>query len=116
MPGNIADQQVQIFAIERADQAEVAANGADRVKVGLDAQSAPDKRLRRKALLNTSGQREILFDFLLALFEAVIGVAQLSFGCFLIGNVGESDDGEIAAIGIFDARELMMTGRRLPSF
>ena len=41
--GNIADEQVQMFVIERAHQAEVAANRAHRMIVGVDTQARPTR-------------------------------------------------------------------------
>ena len=94
--GNVAHEQIQMVVIQRAHQAEIAADRAHRMKVGVDAQVAPDDRLRREALLHARGERQIFFDFPLALLELGVGVAQLRFGAFLFGDVGEGDDGERA--------------------
>ena len=52
-------------------------------------------------MLHARGQQQILFDFAMALFELNVGFAQTHFGTLLRGDVGESDDGEDSAIGIF---------------
>ncbi len=68
----------------------------------LDVHAAPDKRFGRQALLHARGQGQVFLDFLVALFEFPVRVAQFLLGAFDIGNVSEGDDRIVAAFGVFD--------------
>jgi hypothetical protein len=100
--GNVADQQIQIVIVERTDQAEIAADSAHGMIKSFDADAAPHQRFRREALLHARGKREVFLNFLMTLFEFFVYFAEFLFGALQIGNVGEGDDGKLAAIGIFD--------------
>ena len=58
-----------MIIIKCAHDAEVAADCSRGVKICLHANSAPHQRLRCKALLHARSQREIGFDFVLALAQ-----------------------------------------------
>ena len=102
MSRDVADEQVEMMLIERAHQAEIASDGAHRMKVGVDSNTAPYNRLWRKALLNTSSQCQILFNFQLTLAQERVCIAKLRFGSFLFGNIRQRDNDESTAIGILD--------------
>src|SRR5262249_53541589 len=70
--GNVAHEKIQVVRVKGADQAEISADCADRVVESLDFEAAPAERLGREALLYTCREREVFFDFLLALFEKLI--------------------------------------------
>ena len=113
--GNVADQQVEMIVVERADQAEIAADGAHRMVVGVDVDAAPDDRSRRQALLHARGQSQILVHFPLAFFEAHVGVAQFRFGAFLVRMSVKVTMAKSRPSGSSSRRELTMTGMRPPS-
>src|SRR5208282_1306847 len=99
--GNVEDEQIQMIVILRGDENKVAADAADGMIVSVDAEAAPHERLGRKGLLHAGRERQFVLDFLLALLELDVGLAKLGFGALLLGNVGEGNDRELAAVGIF---------------
>ena len=99
--GNVADEEAKRI-LPRSDQAEITADGANGLIVCGDVNAAPGESCGRKALLDARGEQQILFDFLVALFELYVGFAQRVFGALLFGDVRSGDDGEDVAVGIFD--------------
>ena len=90
-----------MIVILRSDHAKITADAAHRMIVGVHAHAAPDYRFGREALLHAGRERQILLDFLLALFELRVRVAKLRFGVLLFGNVDEGNDRKLPAVGIF---------------
>jgi hypothetical protein len=99
--GNVAHKKIQMIAVKRADQAEVAANRTHRMIKSFHIQTAPGERFRRKALLHAGCEREVLFDFFLPLFQKFVGGAQLFLGAFLLGDIREADYRESAPVRVF---------------
>src|SRR5215469_982657 len=71
--------------------------------IGFDAQATPHERFGGEALLDTGRQSKILFDFLLARFELLVGFGQLRLSAFLFGDIGEGDNAKLTAVGIFES-------------
>src|SRR6516225_3302576 len=93
---------------ERADQAEVAANRAYWIEVGLHPQPAPHQRFGRKALLYASRQRQVFFNLFVALLELLIGFGKLLvrfpkllLNELLLGDIGERHKLKPAVVGVF---------------
>ncbi len=89
-------------SLPRRDQSEIAADRANGLIVGGDIDAAPGESGGGEALLNARGEQQILFDFLVALFELYVRFAQRVFSTLLFGDVRGSDHGEHIAVGIFD--------------
>src|SRR4029077_16200577 len=99
--GNVANEKAE-RVVTRGDQAAVAADGANGLIVGGDVDAAPGESGGREALLDTCGEQQILFDFLVALFKLCVRFAKRVFSALLFGNVRGGDDGESVSVGIFD--------------
>src|SRR5215467_215231 len=99
--GYVADEQVQMLIFERADQAEVAANRAHRIVVGLHPQPAPRQRFGSKALLYASRERKIFFNLFPTLLEMLVGFGKLLLSEFLLGDIGECHNSKVAAVGVY---------------
>ena len=113
---DVAHEQREVFVVLRAHQAEIAADRAHGIEERFDAHAAPDDGLRREALLHARGQREIFLDFLVALLELRVGLAELLLRALLFRNVGEHHDAEHVAFEILDAPRADDHRQTLPVF
>ena len=98
--GDVANHQTEMIGARR-DEPEISSDGAHRLVKSFDGDSSPDQISGRETLLHARRQQQILFDFAMALLELNVGFAQTQFGALLRGYVGEGDDGEDRAVGIF---------------
>src|SRR6202041_81600 len=86
----------------RRNQPKISADGAHRLVKSLNRSAAPHQAARREALLHARGERQILFDFAMALLELNVHFAQRIFSTLLRGNIRERDEGKDLSVRIFN--------------
>ena len=119
MAGNVADEQANLMAILRPHQREVAADGMDSLVERVDVQSIADLGFGYEAFLGDAQRvSRILFDFLLTFLKSLSVFVMQSSSATRRPAPEISVNVTISKVfpDFTKTRELMMTGRRLPSF
>src|ERR1700741_1487463 len=94
----VANKQIQMIFPARHSKSKITADRAHGLKMRFDTHATPDEALWCEAFLDTSRERQLLFDLLLPLFQLLVRFAKLLLGSLLFGNLCKCDYAKLAAI------------------